>query len=99
MSYAQLYAQAICRICVQRGITPEQLADLCGVTPLTMKRILSGTTRHARVGTMRRIAAALDISDRAAGPAPGGGIAKEPPVGGSFLCPYVCSAGSFSCFT
>lgn len=54
MSYAQLYAQAICRICVQRGITPEQLADLCGVTPLTMKRILSGTTR--------RIAAALDIS-------------------------------------
>lgn len=62
MSYAQLYAQAIYRICVQRGITPEQLADLCGVTPLTMKRILSGTTRHARVGTMRRIAAALDIS-------------------------------------
>ena len=46
MSYAQLYAQAIYRICVQRGITPEQLADLCGVTPLTM----------------RRIAAALDIS-------------------------------------
>ena len=62
MSYAQLYAQAICQICVQRGITPEQLADLCGVTPLTMKRILSGTTRHARIGTMRRIAAALDIS-------------------------------------
>lgn len=75
MSYAQLYAQAICQICVQRGITPEQLADLCGVTPLTMKRILSGTTRHARTG---------HISDRAAGPAPGGGIEKEPPVGGSF---------------
>ena len=53
MSYAQLYAQAICRICVQRGITPEQLADLCGVTPLTMKRILSGTTRHGTPASAR----------------------------------------------
>ena len=53
MSYAQLYAQAICRICVQRGITPEQLADLCGVTPLTMKRILSGTPASARCGVSR----------------------------------------------
>ncbi len=62
MPYAQLYVQTISRLCAQRGITPEELAELSGITPLTVKRILSGSTRHARIGTMQCIAAAMGMS-------------------------------------
>ena len=56
MSQTEQYARAVCRACILRSITPTELAQRCGIAPLTMKHILTGSTQRTRISTMRRIA-------------------------------------------
>lgn len=62
MSQTEQYARAVCRACILRSVTPTELAQRCGIAPLTMKRILTGSTQRTRISTMRRIAEELGMS-------------------------------------
>lgn len=62
MSQTEQYARAVCRACILRSITPTELAQRCGIAPLTMKPILTGSTQRTRISTMRRIAEELGMS-------------------------------------
>ena len=62
MSQTEQYARAVCRACILRSITPTELAQRCGIAPLTMKHILPGSTQRTRISTMRRIAEELGMS-------------------------------------
>ena len=62
MSQTEQYARAVCRACILRSITPTELAQRCGIAPLTMKHILAGSTQRTRISTMRRIAEELGMS-------------------------------------
>lgn len=62
MSQTEQYARAVCRACILRSITPAELAQRCGIAPLTMKHILTGSTQRTRISTMRRIAEELGMS-------------------------------------
>lgn len=62
MSQTEQYARAVCRACILRSITPTELAQRCGIAPLTMKQILTGSTQRTRISTMRRIAEELGMS-------------------------------------
>ena len=59
---AEQYARAVCRACILRSVTPTELAQRCGIAPLTMKHILTGSTQRTRISTMRRIAEELGMS-------------------------------------
>ena len=62
MSQTEQYARAVCRACILRSVTPTELAQRCGIAPLTMKHSLTGSTQRTRISTMRRIAEELGMS-------------------------------------
>ena len=53
MSQTEQYARAVCRACILRSVTPTELAQRCGIAPLTMKHLLPGSTQRPRLSTMR----------------------------------------------
>ena len=54
---ARIYA-----LCGQRGISPNKLANLCGITPSTISNITSGRNHSTTVATIKKLCDGLDIT-------------------------------------
>ncbi|MBQ7924909.1 MAG: helix-turn-helix transcriptional regulator [Lachnospiraceae bacterium] len=52
----------ITEICNERGISPEELAQMSGVALSTIKRIVSEEAKNPRIGTVQKICEGLKIS-------------------------------------
>ena len=49
-------------ICLQRGIKPNELANLAGVTPSTVYSMLNETRRDLSIITIKKLCDGLEIS-------------------------------------
>ncbi len=62
MSVKDAVAQRIKGLCEQRGITPNSLANISGVTPSTVYSLLDPSRREISVSTVKKLCDGLDIS-------------------------------------
>ncbi len=49
-------------LCVERGIKPNELANISGVTPSTVYSLLSDTRNNASITTIKILCDGLDIT-------------------------------------
>ena len=50
------------QLCRQRGITPNALSYLCGISQSTIKSILNGESQNPGIVTLKKICDGLDIT-------------------------------------
>lgn len=62
MSVKDAVAQRIKGLCEQRGITPNSLANISGVTPSTVYSLLDPSRREIFVSTVKKLCDGLDIT-------------------------------------
>lgn len=62
MSVKDAVAQRIKGLCEQRGITPNSLANISGVTPSTVYSLLDPSRREISVSTVKKLCDGLDIT-------------------------------------
>ena len=61
MSVKDAVAQRIKGLCGERGITPNSLANISGVTPSTVYSLLDPSRREISVSTVKKLCDGLDI--------------------------------------
>ena len=62
MSVKDAVAQRIKGLCDERGITPNSLANISGVTPSTVYSLLDPTRREISVSTVKKLCDGLDMT-------------------------------------
>lgn len=62
MSVKDAVAQRIKELCGERGITPNSLANISGVTPSTVYSLLDPSRREISVSTVKKLCDGLDIT-------------------------------------
>lgn len=62
MSVKDAVAQRIKGLCGERGITPNSLANISGVTPSTVYSLLDPSRREISVSTVKKLCDGLDIT-------------------------------------
>ena len=62
MSVKDAVAQRIKELCDERGITPNSLANISGVTPSTVYSLLDPSRREISVSTVKKLCDGLDIT-------------------------------------
>lgn len=62
MSVKDAVAQRIKGLCEQRGITPNSLANISGVTPSTVYSLLDPSRREIFVSTVKKLCYGLDMT-------------------------------------
>lgn len=62
MSVKDAVAQRIKGLCEQKGITPNSLANISGVTPSTVYSLLDPSRREISVSTVKKLCDGLDIT-------------------------------------
>lgn len=62
MSVKDAVAQRIKGLCGERGITPNSLANISGVTQSTVNNIINGRNRSTTVSTVKKLCDGLDIT-------------------------------------
>ena len=62
MSVKDAVAQRITGLCEQKGITPNSLANISGVTPSTVYSLLDPSRREISVSTVKKLCDGLDIT-------------------------------------
>ena len=62
MSVTDAVAQRIKGLCGERGITPNSLANISGVTPSTVYSLLDPSRREISVSTVKKLCDGLDIT-------------------------------------
>lgn len=62
MSVKDAVAQRIKVLCGERGITPNSLANISGVTPSTVYSLLDPSRREISVSTVKKLCDGLDIT-------------------------------------
>lgn len=62
MSVKDAVAQRIKGLCIERGITPNSLANVSGVTPSTVYSLLDPSRREISVSTVKKLCDGLDIT-------------------------------------
>ena len=51
----------ILELCEERGLTPNALANLCGVTQSTLANIVGGRNRGTTISTVKKLCDGLEI--------------------------------------
>ena len=64
MRICEVTAQRIRDLCRERGITPNGLSYISGVSQSTIKSILNGESQNPGIATIKKICDGLDISLR-----------------------------------
>ena len=62
MGYSDIYVQRILRLCAQRDISINRLANMSGVKQSTLDNIVRGLTKNPGVMTMHKIAIAFNMT-------------------------------------
>lgn len=62
MSVKDAVAQRVKGLCEQRGITPNSLANISGVTPSTVYSLLDPSRREISVSTVKKLCDGLDMT-------------------------------------
>ena len=62
MSVKDAVEQRIKGLCGERGITPNSLANISGVTPSTVYSLLDPSRREISVSTVKKLCDGLDIT-------------------------------------
>ncbi|HCQ74046.1 MAG TPA: XRE family transcriptional regulator [Clostridiales bacterium] len=62
MSVKDAVAQRIKGLCEQKGITPNSLANISGVTPSTVYSLLDPSRREISVSTVKKLCDGLDMT-------------------------------------
>ena len=62
MDVIQATKERIYELCEQRGITPNGLSYLCGVSQSTVKSILNDETKSPKVSTVKKLCDGLEIT-------------------------------------
>lgn len=62
MSVKDAVAQRIKGLCEQRGITPNSLANISGVTPSTVYSLLDPSRREISVSTVKKLCDGLEMT-------------------------------------
>lgn len=62
MSVKDAVAQRIKGLCEQKGITPNSLANISGVTPSTVYSLLDPSRRKISVSTVKKLCDGLDMT-------------------------------------
>ena len=62
MSVCELVAKRIVRLCKERGITPNGLSYIAGVSQSTVKSILGGESRNPGVVTLKKLCDGFEIT-------------------------------------
>lgn len=59
--YQYIFAENLCRLCRERGISVERLAEYIGKSPRQVNRYRNGQCLNISLSTMQDIAAVLGI--------------------------------------
>lgn len=62
MDESEAIRKRVLELCQQKGISVLQLADLCKLSPSGMKNILYGRNRSHKIGTIKKLCDALEIT-------------------------------------
>ena len=62
MGIYEFTANRIYELCKERGITPNALSYLCGISQATVKSILNGESKNPGVVTIKKICDGLEIT-------------------------------------
>ena len=62
MDVVQATKERIYELCGQRGITPNALSYLCGISQSTIKSILNNETKSPKVITIKKLCDGLEIT-------------------------------------
>lgn len=62
MNTSETIAKRICRLCGERGITPNQLSAAAAVPKSTIKSILNGESRNPDVATIKKLCDGFGIT-------------------------------------
>ena len=62
MGIYELVVKRIKELCAERGITPNSLSYLAGISQSTVKSILGGESKNPGIVTLKKICDGLDIS-------------------------------------
>lgn len=62
MSVKDAVAQRIKGLCEQKGITPNSLANISGVTPSTVYSLLDPSRREISVSTVKKLCDGLEMT-------------------------------------
>ena len=62
MTISEVIAARILALCNQRGITPNKLSTISGITQSTINNILNTGSKNPTVSTIKKICDGLDIS-------------------------------------
>lgn len=62
MSVKDAVAQRIKGLCAERGITPNSLANISGVTPSTVYSLLDPSRREISVSTVKKLCDGLEMT-------------------------------------
>ena len=52
----------ILELCEERGLTPNALANLCGVTQSTLANIVGGRNRSTTISTVKKLCDGLEMN-------------------------------------
>lgn len=61
MTVAEWIARRLIFYCDNRGITPNRLATISGVTQSTINSILKGESKNPKISTIAKLCAGLDV--------------------------------------
>ena len=62
MDYGELYVKRIRKLCRERGIAINKLANMSDVKQSTLDNIVRGLTKNPRVKTLHKIALAFNMT-------------------------------------
>lgn len=62
MEYSELYVKRIRKLCRERGIAINRLANMSDVKQSTLDNIVRGLTKNPRVKTLHKIALAFNMT-------------------------------------
>ncbi len=62
MNTYEIIAKRICRLCGERGITPNQLSAAAAVPKSTIKGILNGESRNPDIATIKKLCDGFGIT-------------------------------------
>ena len=62
MDTISVIKERILRLCTERGITINRLADICALPPSSVKNILYGRSKDPKILTIKKLCDGLEIT-------------------------------------
>ena len=62
MQVCEIVAKRILQLCKERGITPNGLSYIAGVSQSTIKSILNGESRNPGIATLKKLCDGFEIT-------------------------------------